>query len=108
MKQRIAAMLLIFGGLSAPAWGGQTSIVDTATRACLEIRQGSAVESTCNGQPVQQFALTVQTDGYALIANAGVQQCLAGSGGTVSLATCNAADTTQMFKPVPQTAGGYA
>jgi Ricin-type beta-trefoil lectin domain-like len=52
--------------------------------------------------------VTVQTDGYALIANTSAQQCLAGSGETMSLAKCSATDTNQMFKPVPQAAGGYA
>jgi hypothetical protein len=108
MKKYIAATLLTFGMLSGPAWAGQTTIVDSGTRACLEISQGAVIESACNALPVQQFALTVQTDGYALITNAGAQQCLAGAGGTLGLATCNAADPTQMFKPVPQMAGGYA
>jgi hypothetical protein len=108
MKRCIVAVLLALGAVAAPAWAGQTTIVDSATRACLEVRQGAVIESACDAQPVQQFALTVQTDGYALIASASVPQCLAGAGGAVSLATCNAADTTQMFKPVPQAAGGYA
>jgi hypothetical protein len=108
MKKHIAAVLLTLGALSGPAWAGQTTIVDSATRSCLEIRQGAVIESTCNAQAAQQFALTVQADGYALFANSSAQQCLAGSGAAVILAKCSTTDTTQMFKPVPQAVGGYA
>jgi Right handed beta helix region/Ricin-type beta-trefoil lectin domain len=101
-------MLLGLGMLAPPAWAGQTAIVDFATGSCLEIHQGTVIESTCAAQASQQFALTVQTDGYALIGDTSAQQCLIGSGGAVTLARCSATDTSQMFKPIPQAVGGYA
>jgi hypothetical protein len=112
MKRLIPATLLACGVLAGPVWASQTAIVDPGTRSCLQMDHGdvgspSVVEVACDGRPSQQFVLTEQPDGYALIAAAGSQQCLGASAVLVSQA-CDATNTGQMFKPVPQQGGGFA
>ena len=112
MKRLIPATLLACGFLAGPVWASQTAIVDPGTRSCLEMHRGdggspSLVEAVCDGRPSQQFVLTEQPDGYALIGTANAQRCLSTSA-VLGSQVCDATDTSQMFKPIPQQGGGFA
>lgn len=120
MNRWVLATLAAVAALPAAVWANpETTIADLETHSCLEMHQGDAgnaavVQSTCDGRRTQQFSVAEQPDGYALVGNGSPEECLSApvlamtAGAAVVPAPCNARDTRQMFKPIPQEGGSYA
>ncbi len=116
-------VLVLISGLflfAASAANAQTSIVNNANHSCLgtqaakSVSGATVIQRTCNSQNNQVFTVLSQEDGYALIQGQASKLCISAAGGAIAprtplvTAPCDRADTSEMFKPIPQGGAGYA
>lgn len=120
MNKRVLVLTLALLSFGASAAKAQTSIVNSSNHSCLATKVvnpatvAGVVQEACNSQRNQLFKLTLQQDGYVLIADQKSKLCISAAGGAIAPLTplaaepCSSENTGEMFKPVPQAGGGYA